>query len=705
MGNSIISALGAGSGIDTKKLAESLVAAERNAPEKRLDSNKEKLEAQISAYGTLKSSLEEFKKVLDPLTNPDFFKDRTANIDQTNGLILGDELHPGAQTGSFSLKVEQVARAQSLATAGVADAGTQLLSAADGEQTITINFGDWGNYNSGTGRPSGFVQNADKESVELKLTAGTSSLEDIAKALNATDSGLQATIIDVGDGTSRLSLIAASGAKQEVQIQVSSSKLSLLEFDDTATTSMEQLQEGQDAVVHVNNLRVQRSSNTMDDVVQGFEFTVLKADMSEEVNFSIEPQKASAEQGIRDFVEAFNVFAETADNLIGVTEDAETKKKKAGALSADGAAKQLISEITRMKSRTIEGLAGNYTMLANIGIKTTQDGGLDIDEDDFKDALKNHFDDVANLFAQSNTSSSSALDAKLRTSKTPADGEYKVEITQDPKKASVTTGAVDVAGTFPMDTGYRVPAGNYVFKMDYYGTETDWIRLPDYTTYNSPDEVAEALEAAINESDVVKNNSSKTRALGVDVRFDSGSSQFVFEAKAYGGGDTAPGGFSFTLQSPTFESEFKTRASAGASTELGQDLVGKVNGESIEASGQYGNLLYPPSDNAASGFMFYASPGSIGEHTVNFSTGFAGNLVESLNALLDKAGTISQREERINKDIKDIDADKEKLDTRMKKQLLRYQDQFIMMDKILKSMEKAENQIKSIVQIFEADKN
>lgn len=705
MGNSIISALGAGSGIDTKKLAEGLVAAERSAPDKRLDTKKETLEAQISAYGTLKSSLEEFKKVLDPLTNPDFFQDRTANIDQTNGLILGDELHPGAQTGSFSLKVEQVARAQSLATVGVADTSTQLLTAADGEQTITINFGDWGSYDNGAGRPSGFVKNADKESVELKLAAGTSSLEDIAKALNATDSGLQATIIDVGDGTSRLSLTSASGAKQEVQIQVSSSKLSLLEFDDTATASMEQLQEGLDAVVHVNNLRVQRSSNTMDDVVQGFEFTVLKADMAEEVNFTIEPQKASAEQGIRDFVEAFNVFAETADNLIGVTEDAETKKKKAGALSTDGAAKRLISEITQMKSKAILGLTGDYKMLANIGIKTTQEGGLDINEEDFNDALKNHFDDVASLFAQSNTSSSSALEAKLRTSKIPADGEYTVEITQDPKKASITMGAVDISD-FPLDTGTRVPHGNYVFNMEYYGVtvanEADsWIRLPDEVIYNTPEDLAEALESAINSSEVVKNSSSEQKRLGVDVRFDRGGSQFVIEAKAYGGVDGAPGGFKILQRSTDFESEL----GGGSLTNYdGQDLIGKVNGESIEASGRYGNMLYPPSDNAASGFMFYASPGSVGEHTVNFSTGFAGNLVEDLNALLDKAGTISQREERINKDIEDIDADKEKLDERMNKQLLRYQDQFIMMNKILKSMEGAQSQIDSIVKMFESDK-
>lgn len=705
MGNSIISALGAGSGIDTKKLAEGLVAAERSAPDKRLDTKKETLEAQISAYGTLKSSMEEFKKVLDPLTNPDLFKDRTANFDQDNGVITGNELKPGAQTGSFSLVVNQIARSQSLVTAAVSDPGAQMLSSADGIQTITINFGNWGSYDGGADRPSGFVQNENKESVELELAAGNSSLTDIAEAINDSNSGLQAVVIDIGDGTSKLSLTSASGEKQEVQILTSDSKLSLLEFDDTASSSMEQLQEGQDALIEVNGLEVQRSSNTVDDVVQGFEFTVLKEDPAKEINFTIEPEKASAEQGIRDFVEAFNVFAETAANLIGVTEDAETKKKKAGALSTDGAAKRLVDEITQAKSKAIKGLTGEYTMLANIGIKTTQDGGLDIDEEDFKDALKNNFDQVASLFSQSKTSSSSLLDVRLGSYQTPADGEYEVEIIQDPKKANITGGAVDLSpGQYPLDTGFLAPEGNYFFKLDYYGTESEYIRLPDNTSYTTPQDVAEALEAAINDSDVVKNSANEKMQLGVDVRFDTGSSQFVIEAKAYGDLDGAGTGFALTDRSSGFQNKFKMSGALGASVEAGQDLIGTVNGEPVAASGRHGNLLYPPINSSAGGFLFYASTGSIGQHTVNFSTGFAGNLVEDLNALLDKAGTISLREERLDKDIESIDADKKTLDERMNKQLLRYQDQFIMMSKILKSMEGAQSQIDSIMTIFESDK-
>jgi len=52
-----LGALGAGSGIDSKNLVESLVAAERQPAETRINNKIESSERQISAYGTVMSSL------------------------------------------------------------------------------------------------------------------------------------------------------------------------------------------------------------------------------------------------------------------------------------------------------------------------------------------------------------------------------------------------------------------------------------------------------------------------------------------------------------------------------------------------------------------------------------------------------------------------------------------------------------------------
>jgi flagellar hook-associated protein 2 len=53
----LISALGAGSGVDVKALAESLVEAERAPRKERIDAKITQTEAKISGYGALKSAL------------------------------------------------------------------------------------------------------------------------------------------------------------------------------------------------------------------------------------------------------------------------------------------------------------------------------------------------------------------------------------------------------------------------------------------------------------------------------------------------------------------------------------------------------------------------------------------------------------------------------------------------------------------------
>ena len=56
MTTNILSALGSASGIDTKQLVQDLVSVQKAAPQARLNSRTADAQAQVSAYGILKSS-------------------------------------------------------------------------------------------------------------------------------------------------------------------------------------------------------------------------------------------------------------------------------------------------------------------------------------------------------------------------------------------------------------------------------------------------------------------------------------------------------------------------------------------------------------------------------------------------------------------------------------------------------------------------
>ncbi|WP_370298988.1 flagellar filament capping protein FliD, partial [Pontibacterium sp.] len=189
MSDSIIKSLGAGSGIDTTGLVSSLVEIERASKEKTLDSKQEKLEAQISAYGTLKSSLSELQSAMSSLADNDTFNARSVSFPDSD-VITPNSVDPGAQTGTYQIEVDQVAQAQSLATGSYADKEAALNESG----TLTISFGKW-TYD-GSNNPSSFSSNADKSALNITV-ATDDSLQDIADKINAEDSDVQASVLNV----------------------------------------------------------------------------------------------------------------------------------------------------------------------------------------------------------------------------------------------------------------------------------------------------------------------------------------------------------------------------------------------------------------------------------------------------------------------------------------------------------------------------
>ena len=98
---------------------------EKAPQENRLNTRQEKLEAQISAYGVMKSSLSEFQSVLAPLSNPDTFNARSVSFPDTD-VITPNSLDAEAQVGTYQIEVLEVAQSQSLASGAIADSKAAL---------------------------------------------------------------------------------------------------------------------------------------------------------------------------------------------------------------------------------------------------------------------------------------------------------------------------------------------------------------------------------------------------------------------------------------------------------------------------------------------------------------------------------------------------------------------------------------------------
>jgi flagellar hook-associated protein 2 len=680
MSDSIIRSLGAGSGIDTTSLVSQLVEIERAPQQSRLDSKQETLEAQISAYGVLKSSLSELQSVLSPLSDNDTFNARSVSFTDSDA-IVPNTVDPGAQTGTYQIEVTQVAQAQSLVSAAEADADADLNASG----TLTISFGTWAYTGAGTqGDPylpdGDLTVNAERPALNIDVESGD-TLNDLADKINAADADVQASVLEV-DGQYQLLLTAPSGENNSLKITSAGTGLEKFEYNAT-TTNMFVTQQGQDALLKVNGLDITRETNEIDDVIQGLNFSLNKSDVGNPVTFTVSEDTSGAEQAIRDFVEAYNLFYEAAQNLVGYSQDTETNQTVKGDLATDGTAKTLINRLRSSIGSEVPGIGSGFTALTNVGIRTELDGTLSIDEDDFSSALSDNFDLVEILFATETNSTSNQVEVSAGSyaSDTVA-GSYDVIVTTNPEKASVAVGNPTPAFSFPLTIAEADDTYSFALTVD--GTKSTTIALTG--SYSSEDEVASALQALIN-GDVNLDNA----GVAVDVTFDSTNNNFVFTSRSYG-----------TSSSVSFASaDFGTNAGqfglVADYSDTGVNAEGTIAGEEGFGSG---NILLPPIDTDAYGLNFTIGENAVaaGTVTTNFTRGFAGELFNLIDSFLSSSGSIQQREDNINDSLEDIADDREDLDRKMEKLEIRLTAQYIAMEQIISSFQSTGNQLDGILE-------
>jgi len=649
-GSSIISALGTGSGIDSNKLADQLTEANKMVQAERLTSKKTLLETQISDYGLLRSSLSKLETAAAALGSADTFNAKALSLPDTK--LLGiTKLDAKASAGSYQLKVEQIAQAQSLSSGTYSSA-----TAPVGKGTLTIRLGDW---NAGL---TGFAVDSTKTGGTITIDDTNNSLTGLRDAINKENIGVTASIVSDG-GSFKLLLTAKTGAKNEIEITAAedggSPGLANLNFNET-TRNLTQQQQGLDAQVRINGLLVNRESNHVTDIVEGLEFDLFASSATETINVIISEDKATAEQTIRDFVTAYNTFRTEVESLVGF----DTEEKEYGSLHRDPLAKNLMQSIRNTLTGSVPGITGIFSTLSELGIRTELNGSLKIVEVEgntgFRAAIDNNFERVRDLFVPKTSSSVSDISVTKFGAKSQP-GTYDVVVTQQPGKGQLT--AANIPVTFPVDTTGK----DYSFKVKLNGIESASISLPAGKVYATGAELAADLQSLINLDSNVK-----TAKATVGVSFDG--TKLSFLSDTYG----AASNVEFSVVGADMAD---LGISVGAGT-AGTDVAGTVDG--VAAFG-FGNILLPGLGSKAEGLSLSIQPGAT-TGSITFTRGFAGGLTSLVNDFLKTSGLIKEREATINKDIERVEQDEEALNRRSDAYRARLMAQFQAMESIVRSL-------------------
>lgn len=413
--------------IDWDALVEEVVTAKlakADTVEVKISDN----EARIAAYGELQSLLSTVLEAANVLRAPsgtldsadDVFLGRTAYVTSSGDTDVSDSLGAtvgaGATTGSYTLTVAQLATSH------------KVIGTAQSSQTADL--GLEGTFSLGV---------EDGTAVEIGVSSDM-SLVDLAEAINAQSdtAGVQASILQVASGDFRLILSTVETGQTITTASAWGSDVLLVAgVTDADGTFVNELQAAQDAIFAVDGVEITRSSNEIDDVLDGVTLYLYEATPDgSAVTLEIAADVSAVKEAVLNLVDAYNAFREFAYSQQQVTSTDADGETTASVLFADGTMRNISTAITSALTAVTD--AGSMAVL---GLSFDESNYLVLDEDALDDTLLTDLDAVQTLLSFQMTSSSSKLLLLQRGTTTPP--ETTLDITMD---ASGSISGVSVDG-------------------------------------------------------------------------------------------------------------------------------------------------------------------------------------------------------------------------------------------------------------------
>lgn len=237
--------------------------------------------------------------------------------------------------------------------------------------------------------------------------AADASLDDIRAAINSAGAGqgISASIETV-DGGARLVISSSNDEALSVSATTAdtgSGDNSLTALASVAGSNGKTIDTAKSAMFTVDGLSVVKSSNSIDDVIEGITINLVAAQSADDiaanktVNINVTQDKGTVRGNLQKFVDTYNKLVKTTAELTAVVQVGEDKQPVTGPLLGDSSVRNLLSGLRKELVQLGEGL--DVRSLAELGITTQKDGTLSIDSTTLDSALAGNYDKVAEFLA------------------------------------------------------------------------------------------------------------------------------------------------------------------------------------------------------------------------------------------------------------------------------------------------------------------
>jgi flagellar hook-associated protein 2 len=348
----IMMSLGAAE-IDTKELTSNLVDASRVPRQKSIDDEKKKIELQISTVALLKGGLSSLEAAATEVGSVGSLNQLSISSSDPSVVTATKASSGVAKAGAYSVTVTQLATPQRTLIA--------LPSAftLGGEETITLSRGD--------------PDTAGYTAIPVSLPSGATPNQ-IVSAINvaANTFGVKATLIDTKTGANpqKIVLESAAGGANAFSYTAANGELTL-----------ESLGTAQNAIVQVNGLTFERSSNTISDAVAGLSFQLNDASPGKTVRLSVNPDTSAVSDKVKNLVDTYNVIREF---LVKATGPKVSGDEISGSLQNNSAARSILVKLRSTITAKFTEKPSEITHWSALGVSFSRDGVLQFDSAKFQ---------------------------------------------------------------------------------------------------------------------------------------------------------------------------------------------------------------------------------------------------------------------------------------------------------------------------------
>ena len=377
--SSIITTLGAGSGINMAQLANDLAQAQFSGRQAQLAARFEKTDAKISIASQLRSTL-------TALASSFGDRVRTGDLAQKAsvsgaGVATATLAQSSVAKGTYSLEVTSLARSQTLASEAF-PAATHTV----GSGTLTFKFGAM----DGTG----FTEDTGQAALSVTIAEG-SSLKQIASEINAKNAGITAYVANTSAGA-QLVFKGAEGAAKgfvvEATEDTAGSGLAKLAWEPVSGAGARLTQSSADAAFKVDGLAMTSPTNKTGQIAPGLSLTLTGTNAGNPATISFSDNTSNLSSVMQDLVGALNELSSQvreATNPLG-----------GGELNSDSGARSLKSKLSNITTTLVmpNAAAGDPRSLSDLGVKIERDGSYSIDSGKLSAVLASKPEAVSAMF-------------------------------------------------------------------------------------------------------------------------------------------------------------------------------------------------------------------------------------------------------------------------------------------------------------------